>query len=173
MLSSVQARHVRLFLLPTSTLASQPRRKMTAPVSQNIVWHEGVTQEQREELTGQRGVTIWFTGLSGQSSLLSLALHEPSFDTVGPLRPVIALSLTIRTRRAPFRDPQLPASRPSRALSNSSCCSARSAPSASTETMSASASTRTSVSRPRTAKRTSAASERCANCPCFSPKCRD
>lgn len=42
---------------------------MTAPVSQNIVWHEGVTQEQREELTGQRGVTIWFTGLSGQSSL--------------------------------------------------------------------------------------------------------
>lgn len=42
---------------------------MAAPISQNIVWHEGVSQEQREELTGQRGVTIWFTGLSGQSRL--------------------------------------------------------------------------------------------------------
>lgn len=50
---------------------------MTAPVSQNIVWHEGVTQEQREELTGQRGVTIWFTGLSGQSSL-SIARAPPA-----------------------------------------------------------------------------------------------
>lgn len=49
---------------------------MTAPVSQNIVWHEGVTQEQREELTGQRGVTIWFTGLSASGkSTLACALE--------------------------------------------------------------------------------------------------
>lgn len=36
------------------------------PVSKNIVWHEGVSQKQREELVGQKGVTIWFTGLSGK-----------------------------------------------------------------------------------------------------------
>lgn len=31
----------------------------------NLTWHEGVTQEQRNTLTGQQGVTVWFTGLSG------------------------------------------------------------------------------------------------------------
>lgn len=39
----------------------------------NIIWHEGITQAQRDELTGQKGVTVWFTGLSG-SSLLFRAL---------------------------------------------------------------------------------------------------
>jgi adenylylsulfate kinase len=34
--------------------------------STNITWHAGhVTREAREELLGQRGVTIWLTGLSG------------------------------------------------------------------------------------------------------------
>lgn len=32
----------------------------------NIVWHDGVvTREKREGLLGQRGVLLWFTGLSG------------------------------------------------------------------------------------------------------------
>lgn len=32
----------------------------------NIVWHEGcVNREEREALLGQRGVVLWFTGLSG------------------------------------------------------------------------------------------------------------
>ena len=32
----------------------------------NITWHEGhVTREAREKLLGQRGATLWFTGLSG------------------------------------------------------------------------------------------------------------
>jgi len=32
----------------------------------NITWHEGhVTRPDREKLLAQRGVTIWFTGLSG------------------------------------------------------------------------------------------------------------
>jgi adenylylsulfate kinase len=32
----------------------------------NITWHEGhVTREGREKLLGQRGATLWFTGLSG------------------------------------------------------------------------------------------------------------
>jgi len=34
--------------------------------STNITWHEGhVTREDREKRLGQRGVTIWLTGLSG------------------------------------------------------------------------------------------------------------
>jgi len=36
------------------------------PKSTNITWHEGhVTREDREKRLGQRGVTIWLTGLSG------------------------------------------------------------------------------------------------------------
>lgn len=32
----------------------------------NIVWHDGaVTREKREEILGQKGVLLWFTGLSG------------------------------------------------------------------------------------------------------------
>lgn len=34
--------------------------------SPNVRWHSGsVTSEQREALLGQRGVVLWFTGLSG------------------------------------------------------------------------------------------------------------
>jgi adenylylsulfate kinase len=39
---------------------------MTEIRATNITWHEGhVTRATREKLLGQRGVTIWFTGLSG------------------------------------------------------------------------------------------------------------
>lgn len=32
----------------------------------NIVWHQGnITREDRERMNGQRGVCVWFTGLSG------------------------------------------------------------------------------------------------------------
>src|SRR5712692_5810561 len=32
----------------------------------NITWHEGhVTREEREKILGQKGATLWFTGLSG------------------------------------------------------------------------------------------------------------
>ncbi|GAA6028704.1 hypothetical protein JCM8097_007355 [Rhodosporidiobolus ruineniae] len=37
---------------------------MSAPVSQNITFHEGISQARREELSGQKGATLWFTGLS-------------------------------------------------------------------------------------------------------------
>jgi adenylylsulfate kinase len=34
--------------------------------STNIKWHEGgVTPEQKEDLLGQKGCVLWFTGLSG------------------------------------------------------------------------------------------------------------
>jgi len=39
---------------------------MTETRATNITWHEGhVTQPDREKLLAQRGVTLWFTGLSG------------------------------------------------------------------------------------------------------------
>ncbi|GAA5875742.1 hypothetical protein JCM8547_007055 [Rhodosporidiobolus lusitaniae] len=46
------------------------------PVSKNIVWHEGVSQAQREQLVGQKGLTLWFTGLSASGkSTLACALE--------------------------------------------------------------------------------------------------
>jgi adenylylsulfate kinase len=39
---------------------------MTEIRATHITWHEGhVKREQREQLLGQRGATVWFTGLSG------------------------------------------------------------------------------------------------------------
>jgi len=39
---------------------------MTEIRATNITWHEGhVSREDRERLLGQKGTTIWFTGLSG------------------------------------------------------------------------------------------------------------
>ncbi|MBN2798964.1 MAG: adenylyl-sulfate kinase [Deltaproteobacteria bacterium] len=45
---------------------------MTQPKSKNITWHGAeVTQEEREQLRGQRGCVVWFTGLSasGKSTI--------------------------------------------------------------------------------------------------------
>lgn len=39
---------------------------MQNPKSPNVQWHQGgVTRAQREQQRGQRGATVWFTGLSG------------------------------------------------------------------------------------------------------------
>lgn len=39
---------------------------MTEIKATNITWHEGhVKREQRQALLGQKGATVWFTGLSG------------------------------------------------------------------------------------------------------------
>ena len=46
--------------------------KADTPKSQNITWHHAIiTKEDREQLLGQKGVTLWFTGLScsGKSTL--------------------------------------------------------------------------------------------------------
>ncbi len=41
-------------------------RPMSQQKSDNITWHAGVhTRETREQILGQHGVTLWFTGLSG------------------------------------------------------------------------------------------------------------
>jgi adenylylsulfate kinase len=55
---------------------------MSSPKSQNIVWHEGmVTKEDREKISGHRGVTVWMTGLSGSGkSTLAVALEKHLWD---------------------------------------------------------------------------------------------
>ncbi|NOY59405.1 MAG: adenylyl-sulfate kinase [Calditrichaeota bacterium] len=41
----------------------------------NITWHQGhISKEDREKLLGQKGVTLWFTGLSGSGK--STVAHE-------------------------------------------------------------------------------------------------
>ncbi|KAF5092740.1 hypothetical protein D0Z03_002720 [Geotrichum reessii] len=43
----------------------------------NITWHEGLTHEERIQLRGQKGLTIWFTGLSASGkSTIATALEQ-------------------------------------------------------------------------------------------------
>lgn len=43
----------------------------------NITWHEGLTHDERAELVGQKGVTLWFTGLSASGkSTIATALEQ-------------------------------------------------------------------------------------------------
>ncbi len=58
---------------------------MTERKALNIVWHPGkVTRACRERLSGHRGFTIWFTGLSASGkSRLAVALEEAQ-RTVAP-----------------------------------------------------------------------------------------
>jgi adenylylsulfate kinase len=44
----------------------------------NIVWHEGnVTRQERQELLGQKGATLWMTGLSASGkSTIAVALEQ-------------------------------------------------------------------------------------------------
>src|SRR5205085_3963353 len=45
---------------------------MAQQIATNITWHEGsVTRSEREQLLGQKGVTVWMTGLSasGKSTI--------------------------------------------------------------------------------------------------------
>lgn len=52
--------------------------------STNITWHVGdVTREQRESLLGQRGVTIWFTGLSGSGKSTVAVAAEKKLVEMG------------------------------------------------------------------------------------------
>jgi adenylylsulfate kinase len=47
-------------------MSDQPKPNDSHPNTSDIVWHEhAVTREERERRLGQRGVVVWFTGLSG------------------------------------------------------------------------------------------------------------
>lgn len=40
---------------------------MAEQKASNVHWHEGeVTRKERNKLLGQKGATVWFTGLSGR-----------------------------------------------------------------------------------------------------------
>lgn len=51
---------------------------MTQQKATNVHWHEGeVTRADRQQLLGQKGATIWFTGLSGSGkSTVAVALEK-------------------------------------------------------------------------------------------------
>lgn len=51
---------------------------MTASKATNITFHPGaVTQEERAQLLGQQGATVWFTGLSASGkSTIATALEQ-------------------------------------------------------------------------------------------------
>ncbi|RME30928.1 adenylyl-sulfate kinase [Candidatus Woesearchaeota archaeon] len=43
-----------------------PKQSSATSASTNVTWHDhAVTRAQREKLLGQRGLVLWFTGLSG------------------------------------------------------------------------------------------------------------
>ena len=48
----------------------------------NIVWHPGnVTREDRQRITGHKGCTVWFTGLSGSGkSTIAVAVEKALWD---------------------------------------------------------------------------------------------
>ena len=55
---------------------------MNDSISSNITWHEGnIPRIWREKLLGQRGVTAWFTGLSGSGkSTVAVELEQQLTD---------------------------------------------------------------------------------------------
>ena len=55
---------------------------MSEPKSKNLTWHEGqVSRTDREKRLGQRGVTVWLTGLSGSGkSTIAVAAEKALAD---------------------------------------------------------------------------------------------
>lgn len=60
-----------------SLLRPKPSYSNRLPVS-NITWHHSsVTHEERSALRGQKGFTLWFTGLSASGkSTIAIALEQ-------------------------------------------------------------------------------------------------
>jgi len=56
----------------------------------NVTWHEGhVAREQRQALLGQKGVTLWFTGLSGSGKSTAAFTLEHALVKMGRLAYVL------------------------------------------------------------------------------------
>lgn len=55
---------------------------MSTQIATNVTWHDGeVSRDNRYELMGQQGSTIWFTGLSGSGkSTVAVALEQALFS---------------------------------------------------------------------------------------------
>jgi adenylylsulfate kinase len=54
------------------------KTRMAEQKATNVTWHEGsVTREEREKLLGQKGVTVWMTGLSASGkSTIAVILEQ-------------------------------------------------------------------------------------------------
>ena len=54
---------------------------MTEQKATNVIWHDGeISQTDRNNLLGQKGATLWFTGLSGSGkSTVAVALEQELF----------------------------------------------------------------------------------------------
>lgn len=55
---------------------------MTTQKATNVHWHHGeINREDRNRLLGQKGATLWFTGLSGSGkSTVAVALEEALYE---------------------------------------------------------------------------------------------
>lgn len=55
---------------------------MTEQKATNVHWHDGdITREDRARLLGQKGATLWFTGLSGSGkSTVAVALEKVLYE---------------------------------------------------------------------------------------------
>lgn len=55
---------------------------MTSQIATNVTWHSGeISRENRYELMGQQGSTVWFTGLSGSGkSTVAVAVEQALFS---------------------------------------------------------------------------------------------
>jgi adenylylsulfate kinase len=63
---------------------------MTEVKATNITWHEGhVTRDERATLLKQRGVTLWFTGLSGSGKSTAAFTLEHALVQLGRLAYVL------------------------------------------------------------------------------------
>jgi adenylylsulfate kinase len=63
---------------------------LTETRSTNVTWHHGqVTRAEREKLLGQRGVTIWLTGLSGSGKSTIAVAAERALVSRGRLAYVL------------------------------------------------------------------------------------
>ena len=63
---------------------------MAESKSTNITWHEGqVTRKDREKVLGQRGVTLWLTGLSGSGKSTVAVAAEQALTERGRLAYVL------------------------------------------------------------------------------------
>jgi adenylylsulfate kinase len=59
---------------------------MTEQKATNVFWHEGeVTRADRNRLLGQKGATIWFTGLSGSGKSTVAVALEKTLHAMGKL----------------------------------------------------------------------------------------
>lgn len=59
---------------------------MSTSKSTNITWHEGqVSRQDREALLGQRGCTVWLTGLSGSGKSTIAVAAEKALNERGRL----------------------------------------------------------------------------------------